>query len=318
MADKGDTHYDLPRMNRVFFLTAAVLLGTAVWMVLDDWDRSWKGYQREFREMELDRTREQVAAIETPEWLDEKRGIEEEIRDAEAELAADGEWLAAQARLSDAEGRKYKSEAGFKIAQAKYNWARYLYNQALAADPAAASDADFQNRLAALEAARKGKEDSLAVLAQAEADLATRSDARDKARAKLTELEREISLLQDKVTSLGPGVFRALRDAPALDFVAPALKVVKQVLPNLRKNYNFNTVQRVDMCATCHIAIDNPGYPDADNPLRSHPRLDLFMAPSSPHPMGTIGCTVCHEGAAETVEFGRAVHMPDSPEKPAR
>lgn len=47
-------------------------------------------------------------------------------------------------------------------------------------------------------------------------------------------------------------------------------------------------------------------------PFTSHPRLDLFVGSLSPHPMGTFGCTVCHEGQGSATEFRYASHTPDS------
>ena len=50
-------------------------------------------------------------------------------------------------------------------------------------------------------------------------------------------------------------------------------------------------------------------------PLRAHPDLDLFMSADSPHPMGRMGCTVCHEGNGEETDFILAAHTPRSPEQ---
>lgn len=47
-------------------------------------------------------------------------------------------------------------------------------------------------------------------------------------------------------------------------------------------------------------------------PYTSHPRLDLFVGSLSPHPMGTFGCTVCHEGQGSATEFRYASHTPNS------
>jgi hypothetical protein len=53
------------------------------------------------------------------------------------------------------------------------------------------------------------------------------------------------------------------------------------------------------------------------NPYTTHPRLDLFVGDASPHPMGTFGCTICHEGQGSATAFKWASHTPnDSPENP--
>jgi len=44
----------------------------------------------------------------------------------------------------------------------------------------------------------------------------------------------------------------------------------------------------------------------------AHPRLDLFAADSSKHPIAKFGCTVCHEGDGRDTDFTRVVHTPNS------
>ncbi len=53
-------------------------------------------------------------------------------------------------------------------------------------------------------------------------------------------------------------------------------------------------------------------------PYRSHPRLDLFAGPASPHPIGEFGCTICHAGQGSATSFKFASHTPNTPEDRAR
>lgn len=48
------------------------------------------------------------------------------------------------------------------------------------------------------------------------------------------------------------------------------------------------------------------------NPFRTHPKLDLYVGSSSPHPLLEYGCTACHRGQDRATEFGRAGHTPAS------
>lgn len=56
---------------------------------------------------------------------------------------------------------------------------------------------------------------------------------------------------------------------------------------------------------------------DSDDAVRftkafmAHPRLDLYVADSSRHPMQRFGCTICHEGDGRDTDFTRVVHTPD-------
>ncbi|TAH38122.1 MAG: c-type cytochrome [Planctomycetota bacterium] len=310
MAERGDTHYKLSRMNAVFLLTSALLLGIAVWMVIDDWNRPWKQFQREYREMEYQRAAEQIAALETPEWQQQKQELERRITELQERLDSDAEHERAHAAARAAEGRRYKAESEFKIASANANWARFQVNQAWAGGDRSGGGG-YAEAAHKLEEARREKEASERELAEASARLAAVTGERDRLQAELLGLTREADQLVVRMRSFAPSVFNSLRDFPGLDFVVPTVNVRKQVLPQLRKDYNFTTVARVDMCSSCHVAVDNPAYAGSEPPLNAHPRLDLFLSSGSPHPIDAIGCTVCHEGAAETLDFSRAVHTPE-------
>ena len=58
----------------------------------------------------------------------------------------------------------------------------------------------------------------------------------------------------------------------------------KVVLDDFTFELNFTKKTRIDMCQTCHLAADIPGYDDPKlaEPYRSHPRLDLFLSAKSP------------------------------------
>ena len=49
------------------------------------------------------------------------------------------------------------------------------------------------------------------------------------------------------------------------------------------------------------------------HPFSSHPRLDLFVGSLSPHKLGDVGCTICHEGQGSATAFKWASHTPNSP-----
>ena len=72
---------------------------------------------------------------------------------------------------------------------------------------------------------------------------------------------------------------------------------------------------RVDRCMTCHMAIDKKGYEDAPEPFRTHPNLDLYLGATSPHPMDKVGCTICHGGMGQALDFNTCAHVPNDPEE---
>lgn len=48
-------------------------------------------------------------------------------------------------------------------------------------------------------------------------------------------------------------------------------------------------------------------------PFSTHPRLDLFVGSMSPHKLGDLGCTICHEGQGSATAFQWASHTPNTP-----
>lgn len=91
---------------------------------------------------------------------------------------------------------------------------------------------------------------------------------------------------------------------------------IRQIsLPELTQDFNFRPVARCDRCTTCHLGIDRDSEnlgPDNEipHPFQCHPRLDLFVAENSPHPLKQFGCTICHEGQGGSTDFCRASHAP--------
>jgi len=60
--------------------------------------------------------------------------------------------------------------------------------------------------------------------------------------------------------------------------------------PRLRRVYLPDAGVR-DLCATCHLGVDNSLFSDAPEPFRAHPGKMLEF-----HPADKFGCTICHAG----------------------
>jgi mono/diheme cytochrome c family protein len=91
----------------------------------------------------------------------------------------------------------------------------------------------------------------------------------------------------------------------------------RQAAANLRvgiRQITLPALERVDRCTTCHLAVENPAYADAEHPLRYHPHHDR-------HPFEEFGCTVCHRGQGLATTKNAAhggVPFWDSPMLPSR
>ncbi|HZN58857.1 MAG TPA: hypothetical protein VFD71_12330, partial [Planctomycetota bacterium] len=145
----------------------------------------------------------------------------------------------------------------------------------------------------------------------------------------LIAIARTITDARKKVDTVEATWRSFVRNMPLADFLAPSYKIEKVVLREIPEDLNFERVARVDRCKTCHINIDNPDpsvvfveAADFRTPwgsvYRSHPRLDLFVGDSSPHPYLEFGCTTCHWGDGHATGFVTAAHTPRDEEQKKR
>src|SRR6184192_1095796 len=59
-AEPIDHHYNIPRLNRAFFWSAAALTAVFLWMVVADYKRDWKSIQQTFLRLEREKMRAQL------------------------------------------------------------------------------------------------------------------------------------------------------------------------------------------------------------------------------------------------------------------
>jgi mono/diheme cytochrome c family protein len=60
-------------------------------------------------------------------------------------------------------------------------------------------------------------------------------------------------------------------------------------------------MNRVDRCITCHVAIEDPGFYDEMNPLKTHPGQHIDL-----HDTEKYGCTICHDGQGRATNWQEA------------
>lgn len=316
MADRGDTHYHVPKLNAWFALSSVILLVSAFWMVIDDWDRSWKGYQKDFAKLEVKRSEADLASPESQAALAEETRLKEELAAVEANLKTHHADIAkAEEKLFQLHGRQFVLSEAEKKSKQEYNWARFEFEEGHT------DQADLDGKEAGLLAASKIKEGIDAEVLVQEQAVKTLYAERDAIEKQMKGATKGVDLVRKKLAKLDPQdkptqIAEFLRDFPGLDFVGPNLKVRKVVLDNLTFELNFTKKPRIDMCQTCHMAEDLEGYDEGvEEPFRSHPRLDLYLSAKSPHPVSQIGCTICHRGDGESLEFVRADHQPSNEEE---
>ncbi|HTE05815.1 MAG TPA: c-type cytochrome, partial [Planctomycetota bacterium] len=318
-----DRLYRGATLNRWFSIGGIMLLVMVVWMLEHDWVRDWKSFQGEFREYKIAGAK---AALEKAD-----ASIDPQVMQAAQQDVAKGQQAVAarQAQLapllekkSHVEGEYYRNNQAFQFAKSKFDAERYQYEElrlAHGGDPEKLKDSD--ERLAAMRKdlvdSQAAADASLIELESTKAEIAKLQAAQADAEKKLAALTEQRDGMAGRLAKIDHSLFNDyIRNAPIADMLAPSEKIDQIVLDRLKDNYNFMYVGKVDRCTTCHLGIDDPAFsgPAWDEPgksvFKAHPRLDLFVADGSPHPKGKFGCTVCHQGRGQAVEFPRTFHVP--------
>lgn len=143
----------------------------------------------------------------------------------------------------------------------------------------------------------------------------------------LREIKRPVLRLDEMLAELGTGADLTrgkVTDAIVSRFEQilwarpPMLPGTEQSLPWKDMSESQRMTYVAALTAAMNTYLVDQGRPRIDfrKEIQAHPNLDLYVSPDSPHPMGTMGCTVCHEGAGQDTDFILAAHTPkDKAEK---
>lgn len=316
-----DRHYDFRSTNVVFAWSVLVMLAVTIWMMVDDYAKPWKQLQSRFRTLEREKLAAEAEAERQKLSQDGIAQIQQDIERQEELLSEkSGKVEELEDRLGGLGKKIYEADAASRTTKSLLDTARYRFDQAVqgggqstidkAKSYVAKLDSQLREEKKTLEAFR---EQELA----ARQELAELRSGRTDAEERLAALNKGLLSLETRVANLDKSLDYFLLNAPLMDFVQPPLKIEQVVLPGLYHDINFTKIERVDRCVTCHVASPRPGF-DAEEwqePFRTHPRLDLFVGASSPHPYSRFGCTGCHGGLDRATDFARAGHSPSNPDE---
>ncbi len=309
-------------MNVLFAASSIGLLLIMGWMVYDDHARGWKRYQKAFNRLDAEKTR--AAIEEASAGLDREtlESLEARLAEARATVSQHARDLeAAQERLSEIEARRYKDDLDFRTIKSTYDARKFDYEEARQHGHGATARLEkrmktLEVRLEELRVRLQEHEKERAATEESIRAITGQSDA---VSTTIEEMTADRDRLTKRLDTVAPrGLMRVAIDAlnaPLMDFIAPTLKINQVVLENIPIDINFTRIPRADRCQTCHLGIDRAGFEDAENPFRTHPRLDLFVGGASPHPADRFGCTPCHAGRDRAVEFVYATHTPGTAEQ---
>ena len=316
MADKKSVGhaYNVDFLNVVFAASSLFLFFSSLWMVWDDYDREWKGYQRQFVLLETEVTQAGLAAAQGEIDQAELARLQSERAVAEQSVASNQAQIdELQSQLDEVEAELFLVDQSWTFTKAEYDVVRYAFEDLQDHDPEHAAEErpaidamyaewiDLGLQVDDLNAQRDGLRSQISEFTGQLGDLDTQ----------IRELTAETTRLEGRLADLAPSVVTSMLNAPLLDFMAPTLTVRQVITPGIVDDVNFNMrVAKMDRCQSCHLAIDRVGYEEYPQPFTTHPNLDAYVGSASSHPVGQFGCTVCHEGMGQSINFEYASHTP--------
>ena len=321
MADKKSVGhaYNVDFLNVVFAASSLFLFFTTIWMVFDDFDREWKGYQRNFVLLEGYVTSLNLQAAQAGIDRERLQQLDADRGQAQQQLAANQAQVAAlEDQLAEIEADFYLANQEYNFLKADYDVERYAYEELREEHPEEAEEVrpEIEEMYARWVELGIEVEELVARRNDLRARIREFTGGVEDADAEISELTAEATRLAERVAELDVDfVGDVLLNAPLLDFMAPSLTVQQTITPNIVDELNFIRFQKMDRCTSCHIAIDREGYEGYPQPYTTHPNLEAYVGSASSHPLATTGCTVCHEGMGQSIGFVHASHTPDSEEQ---
>lgn len=321
---RPDRHYDFTATNKLFALSSLALLATTAWMVIDDYNKPWKRYQSEFRDRERQTLSARAEAERQSLNQDEIAQIQQDIAAEEQQVREQAAELEALAdEISGLEDKVYVADSRFRMTKAVMDTAKYQLDVAVqhgGEEHIAERRQAYEDLASELIENQKTLEAYRGDLGTREGELEQRLAGRDGANTRLEDLRKELGSLEERAGNLEKNLDYMVLNFPLMDFLEPTIKVEQVMLSGLYQDINFTDIDRVDRCVTCHVAANRAGFDgeEWEAPFRTHPRFDLFVSDSSPHPYSTFGCTACHRGLDRATDFARAGHSPGDGEELAR
>src|SRR5579871_3576673 len=267
-AIKQDGPYDSRTLTKWFAVSSILLAVVTVWMVLDDYTRSWKTTQDRFRKIEIKRAEADVdeakRALAQPASTKEAQDLKDELKKAQDELDQHGsDRKAAETELTKSQATLEKANLTYSIKKSYVDSYTYFTEEARASHEISKFteyDALLKHANEELDAAGAAKEQAEIGVKAAKARLDGREAKVTDATKKIEGLTAKLANVEHSLYKIAPSLVNVIRDAPGLDFFDPAKRVRQRVLPNLKDDYYFAMVRKVDRCETCHLAIDRKDF----------------------------------------------------------
>ncbi len=267
-----DTFRNMKKLNLIFAGSALLLLVGTLLLVRADWNREWRHYQRAGNAWQVAMTTEAAQAARDAQTLQEKAQLEAQRAELQASLPH-ADIARAQADYAAALEDKKKIDLKAAVKKGEIGPLTQQIERLTITEGADSTTVrnlierrrKIQDELNNDEQSIRSAEQNMAAAQQKIDDLQAQVLAIQK---EIDEIERKINTVDERLAQLNPTglakLGQTMRNAPLLDWFNPSEKVQQVVVPGVRTDLNFLTVETIDRCQSCHVNIDNPSFEETN------------------------------------------------------
>jgi mono/diheme cytochrome c family protein len=280
----------------LFFLMSGALLFVTIWAFWDDEfsRRGFKQYQEQFHKAQYERARAEWVEVNDKISAKEKE-ISAQLENAEDSLDSSREYQALVDAVLEAQIKLDEVKEQKKFAGSRVDEAFYYYKKAMHGGE------NYDVQKATLIALEQEVLDFDPKIAEKKAILDDLQTSLMEFKSKEVNLKKELrSLTSDRdVLSKKMDFYRPF------NIMWKPSEILQTVIPGFSQNSFSEIIYRVDRCMTCHISYEDTYYEKFEQPLKTHPNLDILI---KKHPPSRTGCTWCHMGQGSATAPAEDAH----------
>lgn len=341
---------DIKKLHVVFACSSIVMFVSVIWMMYKDHQDEWRDYQKTALSIDVALARQRYDAINNEEYKAKKAELEKQIKEADQTLETQTDQIKEiESNIRDLAQQLDLLKRAQRFQNAERDVARANLDLAISRGESEEKQAELFATFEAAEAltqntTREMEQVTEQLTAQRQ-QLGELTEVKDKLTEQLKQLQMDEQLASAALQKIAPENWfsrlkRKTMEWPIIDGFNSHLAVKQDWLPELHVTLGMTSTARFDRCRTCHVNVDRavgstPTFPHGivkvksddpqeqvsawvsnnkfPHPYSTHPRPEVYASASSPHPVETFGCTICHDGNGSGTSFQNAEHGPNDP-----
>jgi len=280
----------------VFFLVSGAMLLVTLWAFWDDEysRRGFKAHQEEYFKAQYARAEADWKKIDD-EISSKVQQINESLYQEQGKLEESEEYQDLVDKLRVTEVALFEIKEEKKFTGSRLDEAYYYYKKALHGGE------NFDVQITRFQSLGKEFKDWDPRVAEKQKYYDIAESNLMKLKVKHVALEKELKSL----TLQKENVERTMDYYKPFPFIWRPAEILQTVIPGFGINSFSEIIYRVDRCMTCHISYGDDYYKDFEEPLKTHPNLDILI---KKHPPAKTGCTWCHLGQGTVTAPAKDAH----------